>query len=157
RIVVGLDRGRRHQRSALHEPRPLSDGAPICRLRDPLRAGAPRMVARAHPGAGACMRPRHGLVIGKFYPPHAGHHLLVRTAARACERVTVVVMAASVESLPLELRVAWMREVHEPDGNVLVTGITDDNPVDLTSDAIWRAHVELMRAAAHSVSREPID
>ena len=24
---------------------------------------------------------RHGLVIGKFYPPHAGHHHLVRMAA----------------------------------------------------------------------------
>jgi len=38
------------------------------------------------------MTARHGLVIGKFYPPHAGHHLLVRTAARACERVTVIVL-----------------------------------------------------------------
>ena len=54
------------------------------------------------------MRPRHGLVIGKFYPPHAGHHLLVRTAAALCERVSVVVMAAQVVSIPLPARVAWI-------------------------------------------------
>ena len=58
------------------------------------------------------MIPKHGLVIGKFYPPHLGHHLLVNTAAAACERVTVVVLAASVESIPLATRVKWMREIH---------------------------------------------
>lgn len=51
------------------------------------------------------MTPRHGLIIGKFYPPHAGHHLLVRTAAAVCSRVTVVVMAAEMESVPLQRRV----------------------------------------------------
>jgi nicotinamide mononucleotide adenylyltransferase len=35
-------------------------------------------------------------VLGKFYPPHAGHHHLIRIAA--CARVTVVVLA--VESIP---------------------------------------------------------
>lgn len=33
---------------------------------------------------------RHALVIGKFYPPHAGHHHLIRHAATVAERVTVV-------------------------------------------------------------------
>ena len=51
---------------------------------------------------------RHGLVIGKFYPPHAGHHHLIRAAAARCARLTVVVMAATVESIPLARRVAWL-------------------------------------------------
>jgi len=91
--------------------------------------------------------PRHGLVLGKFYPPHAGHHLLVRTASRVCERVTVVVMAASVESLPLDLRVSWMREVHAAQPNVRVAGIGDDLPIDYEDDAIWTGHVGLVREA----------
>lgn len=103
------------------------------------------------------MRPRHGLVVGKFYPPHAGHHHLVRTASRAAERVTVVVMAATIESISLADRVAWMREVHADDRNVTITGIRDDHPVDYESDAIWRAHVALMEAAARSVTDEPVD
>lgn len=103
------------------------------------------------------MRPRHGLVIGKFYPPHAGHHLLVRTAASLSERVSVVVMAASVETIPLETRVAWMREVHAPERNVGVVGVRDDHPVDLQSDPIWRAHVALMLEGARQLTDEPVD
>lgn len=103
------------------------------------------------------MKPRHGLVIGKFYPPHAGHHLLVRTAAAVCERVSAVVMASSVESIPLSDRVAWMREVHAPDRNVAVAGVVDDHPIDFGDDAIWKAHVALMLEGARLLTSEPVD
>ncbi|MER7958802.1 AAA family ATPase [Streptomyces sp. NPDC096030] len=92
----------------------------------------------------------HGLVLGKFYPPHAGHHHLVRTARDRCERLTVLVCASSVESLTLEDRVAWMREVH-PD--VLVVGAVDDIPVDLLDPDVWAAHMAVFRAAVP----EPVD
>jgi HTH-type transcriptional repressor of NAD biosynthesis genes len=98
----------------------------------------------------------HGLVVGKFYPPHAGHHLLVRAAAALCRRLTVLVAASSVESIPLARRVAWMREVH-PEPHVAVHGIVDEHPVDLESDAVWRAHVALFLAGAREVTAEPID
>ena len=103
------------------------------------------------------MRARHALVIGKFYPPHKGHHELVRAAAASAERVTVVVMAASIESLTLADRVAWLREIHAADGNVTVAGIMDDVPVDMQSDAIWQAHVDLMKQAVRTVTTAPID
>ncbi|MFJ8078692.1 AAA family ATPase [Streptomyces sp. NPDC096176] len=86
----------------------------------------------------------HGLVLGKFYPPHAGHHHLVRTAADRCERLTVLVCAASVESLSLEDRVAWMSEVHP---GVRVVGTVDDIPVDVNDPAVWDAHMAVFRAA----------
>jgi HTH-type transcriptional regulator, transcriptional repressor of NAD biosynthesis genes len=86
----------------------------------------------------------HGLVLGKFYPPHAGHHHLVRTARDRCERLTVLVCAASVESVPLADRVAWMREVH-PD--VRVVGAVDDIPMDLTDPAVWDAHMAVFTGA----------
>ncbi|HEY3449195.1 MAG TPA: AAA family ATPase [Myxococcales bacterium] len=103
------------------------------------------------------MKPRHGLVIGKFYPPHAGHHLLVRTASALCQRVSVVVMASSVESIPLEDRVAWMREVHEAEHNVAVTGVRDEHPIDYENDDVWRAHVALMIEGARQLTSEPVD
>ncbi|MFF8377368.1 AAA family ATPase [Streptomyces sp. NPDC015661] len=65
----------------------------------------------------------HGLVPGRFHPPHAGHHHLVRTARDRCERLTVLVRGSSADTLPLEDRVSWMREIH-PD--VLVVGAVDD-------------------------------
>ncbi len=90
------------------------------------------------------MKARHGLVIGKFYPPHEGHALLVRAAVAGSERVTVLAMASSVESILLETRVAWLREIH-PDVRVL--GTMDDVRVDYEDDGVWEAHVALMREA----------
>ncbi|MGC4122276.1 MAG: nicotinamide riboside transporter PnuC [Myxococcales bacterium] len=138
-----------------------ADGSGLRRLPGNVLPGP----ARLEPGSprpsrisgGRDMKPRHGLVIGKFYPPHAGHHLLVRTAAALCERVSVVVMAASVESIPLEDRVAWMKEVHAPDRNVSVAGVRDDHPIEYEDDAIWRAHVALMLEGARQLTSEPID
>ncbi|MFE3181932.1 AAA family ATPase [Streptomyces violascens] len=86
----------------------------------------------------------HGLVLGKFYPPHAGHHHLVRTAADRCERLTVLVCAASVETIPLAERVQWMREVH-PDARVM--GAVDDIEMDLNDPGIWDAHMAVFRDA----------
>lgn len=95
-------------------------------------------------------RPAHGLVLGKFYPPHAGHHHLVRTAAEHCARLTVLVCASSVETVPLADRVAWMREVHP---GVRVVGAVDDTPVDLHDPGVWDAHMAVFTAAVP----EPVD
>ena len=102
---------------------------------------------------------RHGLVIGKFYPPHAGHHFLIRTAADACERVTVVAMAADVESVPLAARVAWLREEYADRAQVVVVGIRDNLAVDYDSEDAWAGHVALMReaVAAAPAAACPVD
>lgn len=94
----------------------------------------------------------HGLVLGKFYPPHAGHHHLVRSAAARCRRLTVLVCASAVESIPLAERVAWMREVH-PEAGIDVVGAVDDIPVDYSDPAAWDAHMAIFQAAV----AEPVD
>ncbi|WP_030159470.1 AAA family ATPase [Glycomyces sp. NRRL B-16210] len=94
--------------------------------------------------------PDHGLVLGKFYPPHAGHHHLIRTAEARCRRLTVLVCAATVESIPLERRVAWLREAHP---GVRVIGTVDDVHMDLGDEAIWDAHTAIFKAAVP----EPVD
>jgi NadR type nicotinamide-nucleotide adenylyltransferase len=95
---------------------------------------------------------RHGLVIGKFYPPHAGHHHLIDTAAAACDRLTVVVAASPLESIPIVSRAAWLRERH-PQPRVEIVPVVDDVAIDYDSEAAWSAHVEIFRAAA----RDPVD
>ncbi|MDH6680598.1 HTH-type transcriptional repressor of NAD biosynthesis genes [Rhodococcus sp. LBL1] len=100
---------------------------------------------------------RHALVIGKFYPPHFGHHHLVRSAAWIADRVTVVVMASAAESIPLAARVSWMRQTHAGEETVLVTGIVCDAPMDLESTTVWAAQVACMRAAVRRVDATPID
>jgi HTH-type transcriptional repressor of NAD biosynthesis genes len=99
------------------------------------------------------MRFRHGLVVGKFYPPHAGHHALVDAAAKECDRVTVVVAAHSAEALPLDLRVRWLREAHAHSPHVRFVGVPDDHPIDYDDPAIWDLHCAVFRAAAP----DPVD
>ncbi|WP_082763835.1 AAA family ATPase [Frondihabitans sp. PAMC 28766] len=93
---------------------------------------------------------RRGLVLGKFYPLHAGHSALIRTGLRACDELVVEVLGASVESIALETRVAWLREDH-PTATV-VAGL-DDAPIDYASAAIWEEHMR----AIESLLPGPID
>ncbi|RZS34339.1 NadR type nicotinamide-nucleotide adenylyltransferase [Herbihabitans rhizosphaerae] len=95
----------------------------------------------------------HGMVIGKFYPPHQGHHRLIDTAARRCDRVTVVACASHVESIPLDTRVAWLREVHAGQPHVRVVGAVDNHPVDYADPRAWEAHCVVFAGAVG----EPVD
>lgn len=85
----------------------------------------------------------HGLVLGKFYPFHTGHSHLIREAQRRSDRVTVQVLGASVESIPLEVRAAWIRESHP---GVRVVTAVDDAPVDFDSPSAWREHMAVIEA-----------
>ncbi|AEV81466.1 transcriptional regulator [Actinoplanes sp. SE50] len=98
------------------------------------------------------MRFRHGLIVGKFYPPHAGHHALIEAAAAACDRVTVVVAPSSRESIPLAVRLEWLRAAHGPD--VRFAGVYDDHPIDYADPAVWDLHMVVFRDA---VGAEPVD
>ena len=100
---------------------------------------------------------RRGLVVGKFYPPHAGHHHLIRTAANHCTRVSVIVAASQFESIPLAERLAWLREEHAADVNVEFIGILDDAPVDFDSPQVWAAHNAVFDAALRRHGDERID
>jgi NadR type nicotinamide-nucleotide adenylyltransferase len=84
---------------------------------------------------------RHGLVLGKFYPFHAGHQQLVRAASARCGRVTVQVLASSVESIDVEVRGDWIRSEH-PEVDV-VTGM-DEAPVDFDDPVVWDLHMRVI-------------
>lgn len=103
---------------------------------------------------------RHGLIIGKFYPPHRGHLHLIDSAVRSCDQVTVLVMAARRETIPLADRVAWLRDAvgraPGPD-QVTVCGVACDAPVDYGSERVWDAQVAVMTAALHRDGRPPVD
>lgn len=89
----------------------------------------------------------HGLLIGKFYPPHRGHHAAIRAAAARCRRLTVLVMAGAVESIALSERLSWLHAEHVDDAGVRVLGVRCDAPLDVNDPRVWTAQVEIMRAA----------
>ena len=67
----------------------------------------------------------HGLVIGKFLPPHRGHKLLIETARARCDRVSVLCCVRTDDPIPGDLRVGWLREIH-PDCEVVYVPDTLD-------------------------------
>ncbi len=77
------------------------------------------------------MKPfRTGVVIGKFYPPHKGHNYLIDTAASQCDRLSVLVCWKPEHTVPIEVRLACLKEVH-PDVDVIAVEDTladDDTP-----------------------------
>jgi len=57
-----------------------------------------------------------GLVVGKFWPPHRGHQLLLETAAAQVAELLVLVYANPDDHLhPAPERAAWLRELYRGD------------------------------------------
>ncbi len=54
---------------------------------------------------------QHGLIIGKFRPPHRGHSYLIRTGLEQVDRLTLVVSSRASDPIPAELRASWLREL----------------------------------------------
>jgi len=68
-----------------------------------------------------------GMVIGKFYPPHLGHHYLIDIASQNCNKVYVLVCWKSEQAIPIEIRYAALTERH-PEVEVLkIKDELDDN------------------------------
>ena len=99
----------------------------------------------------------HGLVVGKFYPPHLGHEYLIATALRHSRRVTALVLASSRESLDMELRAAWLRESFAGAAGLNVLTALDDVRIDYADPDVWREHVDIMRAALARSGAPPVD
>lgn len=67
-----------------------------------------------------------GLVVGKFYPPHKGHKHLIDTARSQVDHLIVVLPHHPSQSIPGELRLAWLREIH-PDCDIRLVPDELDN------------------------------
>ncbi len=52
-----------------------------------------------------------GFVLGKFYPPHVGHQLLIHFAANYVDQLYVVIGSLSSESIAGELRLQWLQQM----------------------------------------------
>lgn len=69
-------------------------------------------------------------------------------------------MAADVETIPLAVRVSWLREAYaDTRPAVEVVGILDNLRIDYEDDGIWPGHVALMRQALEDSRHhaQPID
>lgn len=79
--------------------------------------------------------PRRGLIVGKFYPPHRGHHFLIDSARMRVDELHVIVCATPEQEPAGELRAAWLRELH-PAVRVLLI----DDTLDPDDSKLWAEH-----------------
>ncbi|MDD3118106.1 MAG: AAA family ATPase [Victivallales bacterium] len=56
--------------------------------------------------------PTHGLTLGKFAPLHRGHQLMIETALREMDEVTVMIYHTSWYEVQLPVRAAWLRQLY---------------------------------------------
>ena len=101
-------------------------------------------------------RTAHGLIIGKCYPPHAGHELLVRTAAAVSDRVSVLILAHPEEALPLADRVEWLAAAVADLPHVTVAGGDDPHPIDYDDPDVWDLHEAEFRTVLADITDEPV-
>jgi NadR type nicotinamide-nucleotide adenylyltransferase len=78
---------------------------------------------------------RTGAVIGKFYPPHRGHHHLIDTATAQCERVSVLVCWTPEQTVPIDVRLECLREEH-PQAEIIPV----DDTLEDDDTAGWAAY-----------------
>lgn len=80
------------------------------------------------------MRYQTGLVIGKFYPPHTGHHYLIDFAKSHCDHLTVLLCVLPAESPDGATRAHWLQEIHP---NVSVRAIPSLPPAHDYDSQMW--------------------
>lgn len=69
---------------------------------------------------------KRGLIVGKFYPPHSGHHHLINTGLKNCDELTVLVCDRPEHMISGALRAKWLRKEH-PNATVrVIHDVLDD-------------------------------
>ena len=53
----------------------------------------------------------HGMLLGKFMPPQAGHRLLVDFARAWCDELTILLFGSEDDEIPVSTRLAWAEEL----------------------------------------------
>ncbi len=90
-----------------------------------------------------------GLVAGKFDPPHRGHAFLIDSARSKSARVIVLVFDYAEQTVPVEQRAAWLREIH-PGADVRILPTFNYARID-REDAVREA------ARVRAFLGEPVD
>jgi NadR type nicotinamide-nucleotide adenylyltransferase len=76
---------------------------------------------------------RTGLIIGKLRPPHLGHCYLIETALEQVDQLTVLICHDASDTIPVELRRAWLTELY-PEASLRVVESTG---LDADDSQLW--------------------
>ncbi|MGA9275875.1 adenylyltransferase/cytidyltransferase family protein [Ilumatobacter sp.] len=89
-------------------------------------------------------RHRTGLIVGRFDPPHLGHSHMIDWADERTDRLVVYVNSSFArDTVPGELRAAWLAEAHP---NVEVRVVRHSLATDWDDEDLWARWIELFRS-----------
>lgn len=95
--------------------------------------------------------PTHGLLLGKFLPPHRGHVYLCEFAQNFVDHLTIVVGTIPSEPIPGDLRFRWMKELFP---NAHVVHLDKDLPQEPSEHPdFWNIWTRELKA----IAPHPID
>jgi HTH-type transcriptional repressor of NAD biosynthesis genes len=87
------------------------------------------------------------VVIGKFYPPHRGHKLVIDMALEQSRSVAVIVCAKPTDTISGALRRRWLQEIHPAADIMLIDDRYDENDT-----SVWAANtIALLGVAPDAV------
>lgn len=75
------------------------------------------------------------LVVGKFYPPHNGHHFLIESALKESDHLDVLVCDNPKYRIKASLRKQWLQQIHPTATVHIIPDLNDDD----NSEA-WAEH-----------------
>lgn len=85
-----------------------------------------------------------GLIVGRFDPPHLGHSHMIEKALEQTDRLVVYVNSSfRRDTVPGELRCAWLAELHP---TVEVRVVRHSLHTDWDDEDLWAKWIELFRA-----------
>ncbi|CAM4353313.1 Trifunctional NAD biosynthesis/regulator protein NadR [Mycobacterium basiliense] len=85
----------------------------------------------------------HGMVLGRFLPPHAGHVYLCEFARRWVDDLTIVISVQNGDPISGTQRFAWMRELFPFDRVVHLAVRKPQDPCEQPpSWDVWKARLE---------------
>jgi cytidyltransferase-like protein len=84
-----------------------------------------------------------GLIVGRFDPPHLGHSHMIDWAAERTDRLVVYVNSSFArDTVPGELRAAWLAEAHP---TVEVRVVRHSLATDWNDEVLWARWIALFR------------
>lgn len=85
-----------------------------------------------------------GLIVGRFDPPHLGHSHMIEQALERTDRLVVYVNSSfRRDTVPGELRGAWLAELH-PSAEVRV--VRHSLHTDWDDEELWMKWIDLFRS-----------
>jgi len=85
-----------------------------------------------------------GLIVGRFDPPHLGHSHMIEQALERVDHLVVYVNSSFAhDTVPGELRGAWLADLH-PSAEVRV--VRHDLATDWNDEELWAKWIALFRA-----------